>query len=252
MKLPKTILITGANGQTAVNLAVELLKQDCHLLLLAHERTERIEALIKLYPDQCHLAKCDLGDFGSTSNAVNNLISESCLQPEALVHTAAVRSYDAKALSESEPEVWTDVIFENIAMAYNILRSVLPGLLELKQGKIVLFGSNVTRTGLPFGSAYAAAKAALVNLVRSVAWETAEDNIQINIISPAPLETKLEEDYSGDYLKFRQEYFAAYVKSHPAHKLISPQDVCQIVVSLLNTEINSISGEEIFVTGGVL
>ncbi|HOV16215.1 MAG TPA: SDR family oxidoreductase [Candidatus Cloacimonadota bacterium] len=252
MKLPKNIVITGANGQSASNLAAELLHQGCNLILLVHDKTDRIQTLLAQFGNQCKLGKCDLSNFDATSELLTNLIKETDWQPEGLVHTAAVRSYDAKALSESDPALWQEIFFLNISMAYNILRCVLPGMIERNLGKIVLFGSNVTRTGLPFGSAYAAAKSALANLTRSVAWETAAENIQINILSPAPIETDLESDYSGEYLKFRQEYFEAYRQSHPAHKLVSLQDVTQAALSLLNLECNSLSGEEIYLTGGVL
>jgi NAD(P)-dependent dehydrogenase (short-subunit alcohol dehydrogenase family) len=252
MKLPDTIIITGANGQTAVQLAGELLKHNCKLLLIAHNRTERIDLLKKDYPDICYIRKCDLNSFEQTSEVLYRFISETGLNPTGLVHAAAIRSYDAKSLAESEPAVWNSIFSQNIDMAYNVMRCILPVMLKQKQGKIVLFGSNVTRTGLPYGSAYAAAKTALANLVRSTAWENAPENIQINMVSPAPIETKLEDDYSGAYLKFRQEYFEAYKNSHPAHKLVSPEDITRTILPLLDLETTSVSGEEIFVTGGVL
>jgi len=252
MRLPETIVITGANGQSAFHLAKELLKQNCRLLLIAHNRTDRIEQIRAEFPDKCWLRKCDLTNFEETKKVIEDFIREAGLKPEGLIHTASVRSFDAKQLSESDPATWNAIIQQNISMAYNAVRNALPLMMEQKKGKIVLFGSNVTRTGLPYGTAYAASKAALANLVRSVAWETAESNIQINIVSPAPLQTNLEEDYEGNYLAFRKEYFEAYKKSHPAHKLISLDDVTKIVISLLDLDNYSVSGEEIYITGGVL
>jgi len=252
MRYPKTAIITGANGQTAVHIAKELLKQGCTLLLIAHERIDRIEPLSKQYPQNCTIVKCDLSSFEQTSLVINEYVSERGFIPEALIHTAAIRSSDAKALFESEPVVWDHTIMQNIAFSYNILRCVLPVMKQANQGKVVLMGSNVTRTGLPYGSAYAASKAALSNLVRTVAWEMAPYHVQINLVSPAPVETNLEEDYQGEYLKFRQEYFEAYKKSHPAGTLVSLDDVSQTVFSLLNFDVTALSGEEIFLTGGVL
>jgi len=252
MKYPELTIITGANGQTAIHIAHELLKQNCRLLLIAHKRTDRAEKHVADYPNLCKLIKCDLTDFETTHTLIQNYISEAGIIPDALVHTAAIRSYDAKTLADSEPETWNSIISQNITMAYNVIRNVLPAMIERRKGKIVLFGSNVTRTGLPYGSAYAAAKSALANLVRSVAWEIAQSNVQINMVSPAPIETNLEEDYSGDYLEFRKEYFEAYKKSHPSKKLISVDEVTQVVLSLLNCKLNAVSGEEIYITGGVL
>lgn len=252
MKLSQTVIITGANGQTAIRLAQELIKQKCRLALITHNRTERAEKLLQQYPEYCSLYKCNLTDYQQTEDVFTRVKSDFGDAVQGLVHTAAVRSYDAKSFTDSIPEVWSSIFSENVKMAYNILRCVIPEMGKMQKGKIVLFGSNVTRTGLPYGSAYAAAKTALVNLVRTIAWEIASCNIQINIVSPSPIETNLEEDYSGEYLAFRQNYFDAYKNSHPANRLVSVNDVCQIVLSLLDYNISSLSGEEIFVTGGVL
>lgn len=252
MRYPNTVLITGANGQSAVATARALLEQKCKLLLLTHKRTERIDGLIDLFPDSCFAVQCDLSCFEQTETAVQELLIKSELIPEAVIHTSAIRSYDTKTLAESEPAIWNSIVTQNISMAYNILRCVLPLMIKANQGKIVLFGSNVTRTGLPNGSAYAAAKAAMANLTRTVALEIAKHNIQINVISPAPVETNLEEDYHGVYLKFRQDYFSAYKKTHPQGRLVSMNDITQTVLSLINMDVQSVSGEEIYLTGGVL
>jgi 3-hydroxybutyrate dehydrogenase len=252
MKLPEHIIVTGANGQTSITIAKALLEQGCNLVLLCHKRTDRAEALVQAFPKQCQLHKVNLADSSQVAVLFTELGKDNSFQPGGLVHAAALRSYDAKPLAESEAGIWQAVFYQNVNMAYNILRNVLPGMVQRLSGKIVLFGSNVTRTGLPYGSAYSAAKAALANLARSIAWETASQNIQINLVSPAPIETKLEEDYSGEYLKFRQEYFNAYKKSHPAHKLVTTEEVSRVVLSLLDLEITMQSGEEIYLTGGVL
>jgi 2,3-dihydro-2,3-dihydroxybenzoate dehydrogenase len=252
MKLPETILITGANGQAAVNLASALLKKKCKLLLITHDRTERIDKLIARSPEQCWLEKCDLNSHLATRRAIRKLIKASGQTPQGLVHLAAIRSYDAKPLSESNPAFWLHVATSNIVMAYNVLINILPLMEHMNKGKVVLFGSNVTRTGLPFGSAYAASKAALSNLVRSVGFETAGHNVQINMVSPAPLDTVLEEDYKGAYLQFRQRYFESYRHSHPAKKLVPLNDVTKAVMRLLDLEETSLTGEEIYLTGGVL
>jgi 3-oxoacyl-[acyl-carrier protein] reductase len=252
MKLPKSILITGANGQASVNLVAYLLSKKCRLMLLAHDRTDRIKKLMAAYPDQCWLDRCELTDFSATTDAITRLIQFCGDYPTGLAHLAAVRSYDAKPLADSGPAIWQEVISSNIMMAYNVLRIVLPGMKKLRKGKIVLLGSNVTRTGLPYGSAYAAGKAALSNLVRTLAYENASYNIQVNMVSPAPLDTNLVEDYTGAYLDFRKKYFESYKKSHPAHKLVSLNEVTKTVVSLLDLEHTSLTGEEIYLTGGVL
>lgn len=252
MTYPMTVIITGANGQIAVQLANALIDKKCTLLLLINRRSERIDRLVSRYPEQCFVANCNLASFQETDQSLQALIRQAGRVPLGLVHTAAVRSYDAMPLYDSDPEFWTNTICSNVSFAYNILRSSLPYMVQANSGKVVLMGSNVTRTGLTNGSAYAASKAAVANLVRSTALEMARHNIQINMVSPGPVATNLAEDYTGDYLIFRERYFAAYQTSHPTRKLVGIDDVVQVIMSLLRTDITMQSGEEIFLTGGVI
>jgi NAD(P)-dependent dehydrogenase (short-subunit alcohol dehydrogenase family) len=147
--------------------------------------------------------------------------------------------------------MFDEVFNSNVTMAYNAVRACLPGMLERKFGRLLLLGSNVVQTGLPSGSAYAAAKAAIVNLVRSVALEAAPSNVLINAISPAPIETDLEADYQGEYLAFRQRYFETYKKMSPTGKLISLEELRLTIEFLLDSGLQNLTGQNIILDGGL-
>ncbi len=132
-------------------------------------------------------------------------------------------------------------------MAYNILRVTLPLMPE--GSRIVLYGSNITRLGLPQGSSYAAAKAAIVNLAKSIAQEVVARGILINTVSPAPVETDLSQDYQGEYLEFRKRYFADYIAKTSSHKLIQIQELYELTRLLISDKITNITGKEFFVEG---
>lgn len=245
----RLLIITGANGQVGSHLARSWAESRLPLLLLVHSGSERLEDL-RSKPGIL-IKTCDLLD----PDALSSSLEEACVALNAvrasLVHTAAVRSYDAKTLAEGEPEVWQEVFNTNVNMTCNVLRACLPGMLQERFGRIVLFGSNVALTGLNRGSAYAAAKAAIVNLARSVALETAPDNVLINAISPAPVETDLESDYEGEYLAFRQRYFAAYRAASPTGKLISQDEIRHLAELLLSPELANLNGQNILLDGGM-
>lgn len=242
------LIITGANGQVGSHLASSWAENSQPMLLLYHEDKSRLAELQNR--EGIILRSCDLRDL----EALQSMVDEACgmldAVPACLVHTAAVRSYDAKSLAESDPGVFNEVFGTNVTMAYNILRTCLPGMLECKFGRIVLFGSNVAQIGLNRGSAYAAAKAAIVNLARSVALETARDNVLINAISPAPVATDLASDYEGEYLVFRQRYFEACQRLSPTGKLVSKAEIRVIVEFLLNPELENLTGQNMVIDGG--
>ncbi len=246
MNHPKAIVITGANGQTAIRIIQSLLEYDTVLLLLAHKRTERIIPIVKQNSERCFVKHVDLCEYGQIQKAVVEFIRKSGHNPEALIHTAAVRSSDMQTFMESDPYIWQQTFQTNVSMAYNILKCLLQYFNDTQQGRIVLFGSSVIKTGLKQGSAYSAAKAAIINLVKSIALETANTNIRINAISPHPLDTVLEEDYTDEYLRFRKQYFADFLKSSPGAKLVSLDDVADCVLQLLDMKEAVLNGKEIF------
>jgi len=86
------------------------------------------------------------------------------------------------------------------------LKCVLPYFKKNQNGKIVLFASNVTRIGLPNGSAYSASKAGIANIGRTLAAEEAGNNIIINTVSPGPIKID-DSHFSESYRIFREQYY---------------------------------------------
>lgn len=243
------VIITGANGQLGSYLAKHWADQKRPLLLFYHRNSNRIDEL-RERPGIC-LKSCDLRDLDAFKTALQEGCDELGLLPSGLVHTAAIRSYDSKILAEGDPKIFNEVFSTNVSMAYNAVRACLPGMMKRKFGRIVLLGSNVVEIGLHSGSAYAAAKAAIVNLVRSVALEVASSNVLINAISPAPVETDLAEDYEGEYLAFRQRYFERYKKMSPTGKLISLEELRLTAEFLLEPRLQNLSGQNLILDGGL-
>lgn len=244
------LVVTGANGQLGSFLARYPGLQGYPRLLLYHRRQDRLTGLND-GPDQLVRA-CDLLSPPELEAVLKEANAHFNALPSRLVHTAAVRSSDAMSVADSDPQTFAATMDQNLKAAYNILRAMLGFCRERHFGRLVLMGSAVTATGLANGAAYAAAKAAIVNLVKSAALENAADNILINCISPGPVETELSEDYSGDYLAFRKQYFEAHLAKTPTGKLVSKQELASLCVLLIDNALQNLTGQEIFVNGGTL
>ncbi|MDD4309359.1 MAG: SDR family NAD(P)-dependent oxidoreductase [Candidatus Cloacimonetes bacterium] len=246
----KLILITGANSQIGSFLAKAYRAEGYQLLLLYHNRNDRLREFVS--DAGCLLQPVDLGDPLAITTALDKSKKHFGCYPSSLIHCAAIRSSDAMPIEKTEPALFTKVFNTNVMSAYNVLQCIIPFMKENCQGRIVLFGSSVTRSGLKNGSAYAASKAAITNIVKSVAIEVAPYGILINAISPAPVETELEEDYSGEYLDFRKAYFKAHKESAPTGKLVTKQEIKLVVDMLISDVLQNLTGEEILLTGGIL
>lgn len=245
----RQILISGANSQIGSYLAKEYYKEGYKLVLLYHKRKERISELFD--KDGIFSYPVDLCNSEAVKEAV--LRAEQFLHQssDTLIHCAAIRSSDALSLYQTEPMQFANVLSTNMMSAYNILRWTLPSMQENAFGRVIIFGSDVSQKGLQNGSAYSASKAGIVNLVKSVALEMAKYNIVINAISPAPVETNLEEDYSGEYLNFRKRYFAEYLAQVPTGKLVTKEEIKKVTDLLIDENIKNLNGEEIIIDGGV-
>ncbi len=235
-------MITGANSQIGSYLARQYEAEGRDLILLYHKNDHRIADLKSL-----KLA-VDLRDL----KALQKLVSELDGDIGGLIHCSAIRSEDAQPLAETDPLQFKRVFDDNFYPAYNVLKALLPQMLAQYFGRVILFSSEVTRSGLVNGSAYAASKAAIANMAKSAALECASLNVLINCISPGPVETELEEDFSGTYLAFRKSYFAEHLAKTASHQLISTAEIKQVADFLISEEIRTLCGEEIFLTGGKL
>jgi NAD(P)-dependent dehydrogenase (short-subunit alcohol dehydrogenase family) len=244
----KVILISGANSNIGSNLAKSFLDDGFSLLLLVHQKQNHLHNLLSI-KDRVFHAECNLSNWADTYSAVHKIITTSSLVPYGLIHAATVRSNDSLNLVESDPEKWANIININILSAFHLIKAVIPYMIQQHEGKIVLFGSEVSRNGLARGTAYAASKSAISNMSRSLALELADSGILINTLSPGPVETA-EDQFEPEYRNFRNEYFENQKRNIPLGRVTQISDIYPLCKFLVSEENSYLTGEEIFLTGG--
>ena len=245
----KAIIITGANGNAGAYFARKFLESGQNLILLIHKNKQRLQDIQQEFAKNFRIIKGDLTDLPSLQNKFSKVIKETGWIPDRLIHTATKRSHDFKPLADTDPELWQQIINMNLVSTFNILKCVLPYFKKNNYGKIVLFGSNVTRIGLPKGSAYSASKAGIANISRTLAAEEAASNIIINTVSPGPIKID-DSQFSESYRKFREEYYKKKIREIPLKRCASFEDIFGLCRFLLSEENSYITGEEFFITGG--
>ncbi|MDO9578828.1 MAG: SDR family oxidoreductase [Candidatus Cloacimonadales bacterium] len=241
------LVLTGAGGNVGAYLAHNLSEKGIKLVLVVHNDTHRIDDLE--YCKNIRIIKTDLTDLADLERKLNKTFEETGWIPSKLIHTATARNHNVQSMVDTDPELWTSIIHMNVIGTYNILRCLIPYFRKNKNGKIVLFGSNVSRIGLPKGSAYSASKAAIANICRTLASEEAHYNIIINTVSPGPIKID-DSQYSESYRKFREEYYNEKLREIPLKRCASFSDISGVCDFLLSDENSYITGEEFFITGG--
>ena len=243
----KALVLTGANGNVGAYLAHKLNSQNIKLVLIIHRKQDRLNDLLN--SENVRIIKADLTKLEDLKTKLKETFKETGWIPEKLIHTATERNHDIKSLIDTDPDLWTYIIKMNIIGTYNILKCLIPHFRKHYSGKIVLFGSNVSRIGLPKGSAYAASKAAIANIGRTLAIEEADNNIIINTVSPGPIKID-DSQFSESYRKFREEYYNEKLREIPLKRCASFEDIYGVCRFLLSDENSYITGEEFFITGG--
>lgn len=176
-----------------------------------------------------------------------DLASDADLPPlgdvDVCVSNAAITTTIAPA-HRMTPEQWQRDIDVNLTGAFRVIQACLPGMRERGFGRIVVISSGAARSGLPGQVAYAASKAGLLGLTKTIAAENAHKGITANAILPGLVASEM-------VLKMPEEILETGRASIPTGDLVEPSEIADLVAYLASERARSITGEAISVDGGV-
>jgi NAD(P)-dependent dehydrogenase (short-subunit alcohol dehydrogenase family) len=172
---------------------------------------------------------------------------------DIVVNSAAV--LDDKLFLDSTPQDWSRVMGVCLHGAMLTLRAVLPGMVERGYGRVVCLASDSARVGQARLSYYAAAKAAVIALVKSVAQEVGDRGVTLNVVSPGATNTPLRMEREESLKQqMGEEKYARRVKSvlrmYPTGRLGEPDDIASAITFLVSDRASWITGQVVSVNGG--
>ena len=185
----KNALITGASGGIGKAIA-ETLHASGARLTISGTRMEPLEELAKSLGDRVHIMCCDLSNGVEVEN-LSKGAQEKMGSVDILVNNAGI-TRDNLFLRMTD-EDWASVLEVNLTSTMKLCRGVLRGMMKSRWGRIVNIGSVVGSTGNPGQGNYAASKAALVGMSKSLANEVASRGITVNCIAPGFVKTAMTE-----------------------------------------------------------
>lgn len=141
----------------------------------------------------------------------------------------------------SEPEVWDFILELNLKTMMTCCRQVVPGMRERGRGKIVSIASEAAYMGSQGVADYAAAKAGVIGLTRSLARELAPFHVNVNAICPGPIRTAAAD---------RLPVWEQYLKETPMGFAGEPQDIANVVAFFASDQSRYITGQSLIVNGG--
>ena len=233
-------LVTGATGGLGGGIARALHAQGA-TVAISGTRADVLEALAKDLGDRVHVLPCNLGDAAQVEALVPGA-EKAMGQLDVLVNNAGI-TRDGLFMRMKD-EDWDQVIAVNLTSAFRLSRACLRGMMKRRFGRIVSITSIVGVTGNAGQGNYAASKAGMIGMSKSLAAEVASRNITVNCVAPGFISSPMT-----DVLNEKQK--DAIMGTIPAGRLGEAQDVAAAVVYLASREAGYVTGQTLHVNGGM-
>lgn len=238
----KTALVTGASRGIGRAIATALAREGMDVAVIATADSPAVQETLRLIEEagrKAYFAPCNVSDFSACGDCAAKLLEEAGTI-DVLVNNAGITR--DKLLLQMREEDFDDVIAVNLKGAFNMTKALLRHFLKNKSGTIINISSVVGLMGNAGQANYAASKAGLIGLTKSIAKEYAAKGIVCNAICPGYIET----DMTGQMPQAAREQLQAAV---PMQRPGRPEDVAAAAVFLSRAPY--ITGEVLRVDGGM-
>ena len=236
----KAALVTGASGGIGGAIARALHGQGA-TVALSGTRVEPLEALASELGGRAHVLPCDLSDAEAVE-ALPKRAAEAMGQVDILVNNAGI-TRDQLFMRMSDAD-WDAVLAVNLGSVMRLSRGVLRGMMKARWGRIVNISSIVGVTGNPGQANYAAAKAGVIGMSKSLAAEVASRGITVNCIAPGFITTAMTD-------KLGEEQKARLLTGIPAGRMGEADEIATAAVYLASAEAGYVTGQTLHVNGGM-
>ncbi|MEC7850013.1 MAG: 3-oxoacyl-[acyl-carrier-protein] reductase [Candidatus Neomarinimicrobiota bacterium] len=238
----KIAIVTGASQGIGKIIAFELAKSGAHVACISRNKKaiESIVEEITINGGQASSFPCDISDSDTLSEIITEIIKENS-RIDILVNNAGITK--DSLLMRMSIEQWDDVINTNLKGAFHCTKAVVRYMMKNKFGRIINITSIVGLTGNAGQANYAASKAGLIGMTKSIAKEVASRGITANCIAPGWIETSMTDKLSGEV----KNEFLSHI---PVGRIGSPDDIANAVIFLASDEAGYITGQTITVDGG--
>ena len=236
----QTALVTGASGGIGGAIARALHNRGAQVML-AGTRRDALSTLATELGGRTHIGLAELTDPAAADRLVRD--AETAMERiDILVNNAGI-TRDALALRMND-EAWQAVIEVNLTAAFRLTRAVLRSMVRRRHGRVIGVTSVVALTGNAGQANYAAAKAAMIGMSKSIAAEIAGRGITVNCVAPGAIATAMTE-------RLTAEQRARLLGAIPAGRFGTPEDVAAAVVFLASPEAAYVTGQTLHVNGGM-
>ncbi len=241
----KVSIVTGGNGGIGRAIAIGLADHGSDIVIAARneKKTEEVVKQILSVGRRCIGVQCDVLQRSDIINTIE--VAENELGGlNILVNNAGI-GQGGEPPQEIALEWWQQVIDTNLTAPFVFSQAAYPALVKCGGGKIINIGSGYSIKAAAGNAPYAASKAGLWNMTRSLALDWGEDNIQVNMILPGWIRTEMASEPLGDIKRKNK-----IISETPAGRVGEPEDITGAAVFLASGASDFVTGKYLQVEGG--
>ncbi|MCE5196669.1 MAG: 3-oxoacyl-[acyl-carrier-protein] reductase [Negativicutes bacterium] len=238
----KTAVITGGSRGIGAAICSLYAKNGANIALIYRQdqaKAAQLQAQLAVYPVKISIYPCNVADAGQVGLTFQKIAADFG-SIDILVNNAGITK-DKLLLAMKEAD-FDEVIAVNLKGAFNTIKQVYPIFMKQKSGKIINISSVAGLSGNAGQANYAAAKAGLIGLTKTVAKELASRGICCNAIAPGFITTEMTKNLSADN---------ALAEQIPLKRFGTAEEVAELALFLASAQANYITGEVIRVDGGL-
>lgn len=236
----KRALVTGASGGIGASIA-QALHSAGATVALSGTRLAPLEALAAQLRDRSHVLPCNLSEPDAVA-ALPKQAAEAMGGVDILINNAGI-TRDNLFMRMSDDE-WQSVLNVNLTATFQLCKGVMRGMMKARWGRIVNISSVVGATGNPGQANYAASKAGMIGMSKSLAYEVASRGITVNAVAPGFIETAMTDKLTDDQK-------AGILAQIPAARMGAPAEIAAAVLYLSSAEAGYVTGATLHVNGGM-
>ena len=236
----KKALVTGASGGIGGEIA-KMLNEAGAEVAISGTRLESLQVLSDLLDDNTQIFPCNLSDPIAIEDLLRDA-SEKMGGVDILVNNAGI-TRDNLLMRMSDDE-WQTVLDINLTATMKLCKGVMRGMMKNRWGRIINISSVVGSTGNPGQANYAASKAGMVGMSKSLAFEVASRGITVNIIAPGFIETPMTN-------KLNEDQKTNIMTQIPAGRMGTATEIASAALYLASSEASYLTGATLHINGGM-
>ena len=241
----RVALVSGATQGIGLAIVKRLVAEGAVVALNGRSADDRMAAAVAA--TGAHPAPADVSNRESVRTMVRD-IEQNVGIIDVLVANHAYMSMSP--LVDCDLDDWWRVVDTNLGGTFHLIQAVLPGMRRAGGGRIVVISSEWGMTGWPNATAYAASKAGLISLVKTLGRELAPEGIIVNAVAPGVIDTPQLEVDARDAGVTRAEIVEEYARDIPLGRVGRPAEIAAAVSLLADSRLSSLVGQVLQVNGG--